>query len=236
MEAQPPARVDRPDQITLPLSADNRATLFEACRAYIDHYCVFRSPPGQILLVSRAGGRQMWQLYMPVATFDRQFMARMALLFWDRYLPEFKERPFQLCGVASGGVPVVCALQAAAFRAGIIVNVFELKKAAKTYGLLNWIEGIVDPELPVLLVDDVSNAGSTLRNRAARLRSFGLNVLGAWTPLIAKPDFKPPRTIKLDETQVVPIDTLLEPHHIVRTHEQYAAKYGRPPQFHGVLR
>jgi adenine/guanine phosphoribosyltransferase-like PRPP-binding protein len=240
LEARSPATVDRPDpiapQLVLPLMPEDRDKLLEGCRAYLDHYCMFRSPPGPPLLTSYAGGRARWQLYMPVAVLDQQFMARIAMLFWDHYLPLFKERPFQLCGVVSGGVPLACALQAYALRAGFAVNTFEIKKAAKTYGLLNWLEGIVDPALPVLLVDDVVGAGLSLRTAAKRLHSFGLELFGAWAIVAGNPAFPPPRKIKLDDTREANVETLFEPHHLAWSHEQYVMKYRRPPQFHGVMR
>jgi hypothetical protein len=76
-------------------------------------------------------------------------------LFWERYLPLFKQRPFQLCGIVSGGVPVVCALRDFAYQRGLTVNTFESKQAQKTYGLANWLEGVVLKDLSVLLVDDI---------------------------------------------------------------------------------
>jgi len=70
------------------------------------------------------------------------FMRAIGKLFWDIFLSYYKERPFQLCGCESGGVNVALGLQAFAYANGLAVNTFTLKKAAKTYGLKNWIEGI----------------------------------------------------------------------------------------------
>ena len=119
MEARAQAELDGDRGVvsreTLPLHPAKRAVVLEQCRAFLDHHCMFRSPPGPALLTSLSGGRARWQLYMPVAILDQQFMRAIALLFWDKYLPVFRRRPFQLCGVESGGVPLVCALQAAAY-------------------------------------------------------------------------------------------------------------------------
>jgi hypothetical protein len=237
LEARAQAKLDGDRGIVsreaLPLHPAKRAALIEQCRAFLEHHCMFRSPPGPPLLTSFSGGRARWQLYMPVAILNQQFMRAIALLFWDKYLPEFRRRPFQLCGVESGGVPLVCALQAAAYMSGVVVNAFEVKKAQKTYGLLNWLEGTVHKELPVVLVDDVTGAGLTLRTQAKRLHGFGLDVTMAWAIIAGNPGFPPPRKITLGTRDGV-VDTLLEPHHIAWSHEQYVAKYGRPPQFTGV--
>ena len=239
MEARAQAKLDGDRGVvsreTLPLHPAKRATLLEECRGYLDHHCIFRSPPGPALLTAYAGGRARWQLYMPVATLDQEFMRRIALLFWDKHLPEFRRQPFQLCGIESGGVPLACALQAAAFAMGVTVNAFEMKKAAKTYGLLNWLEGIVHKDVPVVLVDDVVGAGLTIRTHAKRLSGFGLELAAAWAIVAGNPAFPPPRKIKFGQRESV-VQTLLGPHDLNWTHEQYVAKYGRPPQFIGVTR
>ena len=213
----------------------DRAATLEWCRAYLDHKCVFRSPHGPALLTSYAGSKARWQLYMPVATLDQEFMRRICLLFWDKYLPIYRKRQFQLCAIESGGVPIVCMLQAAAFVSGVTVNAFEVKKAAKTYGLLNWLEGIVHKDVPVVLVDDVVGAGLTIRTHAKRLSGFGLELAAAWAIVAGNPAFPPPRKIKFGQRESV-VQTLLGPHDLNWTHEQYVAKYGRPPQFIGVTR
>lgn len=239
MEARAQAELDGDRGVatreTLPLHPAKRATLLEECRAYLDHHCIFRSPPGPALLTAYAGGRSRWQLYMPVAVLDQEFMRRIALLFWDQYLPDFRRAPFQLCGIESGGVPLVCALQAAAFALGFTVNAFEVKKAAKTYGLLNWLEGIVHKDVPVMLVDDVTGAGLTMRTHAKRLSGFGLELVGAWAVIAGNPAFPPPRKIKFGQRDGV-VQTLLGPHDLAWSHEQYVARYRRPPQFQGVTR
>ena len=239
MEVRAQAKLDGDGGVvsreTLPLHPAKRASLLQDCRAYLDHHCIFRSPPGPPLLTSYAGNRARWQLYMPVAVLDQQFMHRIALLFWDRYLPDYRRRPFQLCGIESGGVPLVCALQAAALANDTIVNAFEVKKAQKTYGLKNWLEGIVHPHVPVLLVDDVVGAGLTMRTHAKRLSGFGLELMGAWAIVAGNPAFPPPRKLKLGQRDAS-VQTLFNPQDLHWSHEQYVARYGGPPQFAGVTR
>jgi orotate phosphoribosyltransferase len=239
LEARAQAKLDGDGGVVsreaLPLHPAKRASLLQDCRAYLDHHCIFRSPPGPPLLTSYAGNRARWQLYMPVAVLDQEFMRRIALLFWDDYLPQFRRQPFQLCGIESGGVPLVCALQAAALANDTVVNAFEVKKAQKTYGLKNWLEGIVHSDVPVLLVDDVVGAGLTMRTHAKRLSGFGLELMGAWAIVAGNPAFPPPRKLKLGQRDAS-VQTLLNPHDLNWSHEQYVARYGGPPQFAGVIR
>lgn len=235
MEARPPTELDRTSKIAALSKRDHRAHL-EWCRSFLDHHCIFRSPPGPALLTAYNGGRARWQLYMPVAILDQEFMRRIALLFWDRFYTEFKSRPFQLCGCESGGVPLVCALQAAAYANGFMVNAFEIKKAQKTYGLKNWLEGVVLPDQPVLLIDDVVGAGLTLRTQGARLREFGLELSGAFAIVAGNPSFPPPRRIRLGVDRVGAVETLFVPGDLAWAHEQYVTKYRKQPQFQGVTR
>lgn len=208
-----------------------RAIHREWCRAFIDHHCIFRSPPGQRLLISRSGGLSVWQFYLPVALLEVEFARRVGLLFWDRFYTEFKRRPFQLCGCESGGVLLMCALQAAAYEQGMAVNAFAVKKAAKSYGIGNWLEGIVHEAMPVILVDDVIGQGKTIVAQSERLRSFGLDVVGVFA--IASCMQEVP--FKLGEGGIE-ATALFGPGAFTLKHEAYVRKYGRPPRFQGSQR
>lgn len=208
------------------------ATAIEWCRSFIDHHCVFRSPPGRALLTNRDGRREIWQFYFPIAIYDQTFAQIVGALFWQRYAKQFAERPFQLCGCESGGVPVVCAIQAAALAQGIALNVFEAKKAAKEYGLRNWLEGVVVEDMPVLLVDDVIGGGRTLASNAKRLAEFGLELAGAFA--IASCKRTAPLEIEFGDHKLT-AQALLGPDDFARTHEKYVARYKRQPQFQGTV-
>src|SRR5262245_39079463 len=156
------------------------ASSAEWCRAFIDHACIFRSPPRQALLTSKYAGRNSWQFYFPIATLDQEFARRIGELFWDRYAARFAKQPFQLAGCESGGLPLICARQASARTFGVPVHVFEAKKAKKSYGIGNWLEGVVDSATPVVLVDDVVGGGDTLITQAKRLSEFGLELVSAF--------------------------------------------------------
>jgi len=208
------------------------AAAIEWCRSFIDHHCIFRSPPGRALLTSRDGQRELWQFYFPIAAFDQRFAQLLGVLFWRRYAKQFRERPFQLCGCESGGVPVVCAIQQAALSYGITVNVFEAKKQAKDYGIKNWLEGVVAKDVPVVLVDDVIGGQHTLIRNAQRLAEFGLELVGAFA--IASCKLAPPLALALGGRKIE-VQALLGPQDFARTHERYVAKYRRPPQFKGTV-
>ena len=204
---------------------DSEVTDLEWCREFIDHHCILRSPPGKSLLTSKTGGLNTWQFYTPIAVLDQQFAFRVAQMFWEYFEPKL---PFQICSCESGGVPLLSALQAQ-----VPVNGFVIKKQAKAYGIKNWLEGVVDPDLPVLLIDDIIGGGGTLTAQAARLVEFGLK-LHPEAFCIAACKNKGPQIIKVGEQEIA-VKTFYSPDDFVRTYGGYVAKYNQNPQFYGTI-
>lgn len=196
----------------------------EWCRDFIEHNCILRSPPGKRLLVSKSGV-DAWQFYLPIATLDQQFAAKIAEMFWARFTGKM---PFQVCACESGGVPLLGAIQAL-----YPVSGFVIKKKAKTYGIRNWLEGVVHDSLPVLLVDDVVGSGATLRNQANRLAGFGLKLADTAFSVVACKKTAPP-TISAGE-QTISVDSIFNAGDFARTYGEYVAKYGKTPHFGGTL-
>lgn len=194
------------------------------CRDFIEHRCILRCPPGKALLLTPKGGPNTWQFYLPVATLNQEFAQRVAQMFWQ----QFTQLPLQLGACESGGVPLMSALQAQ-----FPVNGFVIKKRPKAYGLKNWLEGVVDPELPVLLIDDIMGSGDTLRAQAARLAEFGLKLYPE-AFVIAACKTKGPQTIKVGEHEIA-VKSLLDADDFTRTYEGYVRKYNKPPQFNGTI-
>lgn len=194
------------------------------CRTFIDHNCIFRSPPGRPLLVSPWGGLSMWQFYMQAALLNGEFAYRVALLFWDRFGADYSRRPFQICGCESGGVALISALQSMAYNYGVAVNVFMIKQAAKTYGLKNWLEGTALEKLPVMMADDIIAHKRTLTEQSQRIAEFGLELYPeAFAVVSCKLDV--PGFIEVGE-QKINCSVLFHPRDFVFSQPEYAAKYG----------
>ena len=207
----------------------------EWCRAFIDHHCIFRAPPGELAITAQDGGVAAWQFYLPIAILNQEFARAVGRLFWLRYAEQFQREPFQLCGCESGGSLLVSVLQSRSFNVRP-VNAFMIKKAATTYGLKNWLEGVVLPDMPVLLVDDVVGSGKTLTRRAQWLtcrgkEGAGLNVIGAFAIASCKQD-EP--TIDAGD-RIHKVETLFKPSDFARLHEEYVRKYNKQPEFHGTV-
>ncbi len=199
----------------------------EWCRAFIDHNCIYRSPPWELAITSQDGGVAAWQFYLPIAILNQEFAPAVGRLFWLRYAEKFQREPFQLCGCESGGSLLASVLQSRSFNVRP-VNVFMVKKAAKTYGLKNWLEGVVLPDVPVLLVDDVVGSGKTISQQRCRLYEFGLKIAGTFAIAAVK---QQDARMQLNN----PIDTLYKPSDFARLHEEYVRKYGKQPEFRGTV-
>lgn len=160
-------------------------------------------------------------------------MTRAGALFWRDYAQEFKRQPFQLCGCETGGVQIVCALQSIAYRAGINVNVFGVKKARKTYGLKNWFEGVIQPGLPILLVDDVIGGLITMRAKAKLMLELELPLAGAFAIAACKPNRS--AELVVNGNYLFDVHTFFRPKDFTPKYAAYVARYGRQPQFTGPM-
>jgi len=85
----------------------------------------------------------------------------------------------QVAGFGYGAFPIVCSVLSAEgeprFRGGFI------RERRKAYGRRRLVEGPLDREAPVALVDDILNSGRSAARAAALLQSDGFRVAGVIT-------------------------------------------------------
>ena len=94
--------------------------------------CIFRSPPDQPLLIGKATGQAVWQFYLPVATLDPRIpRQRGCRCSGSGFIPNSNSAHSSWLPARAGGVPLVCALQAAAYRQGILCTMFAIKQKAE---------------------------------------------------------------------------------------------------------
>lgn len=77
----------------------------------------------------------------------------------------------QLAGVALGAVPLVTATALRTGRPYVIV-----RKAAKEYGTANRVEGELDPDTEVVVLEDVATTGTSALEAVEALREAGATV------------------------------------------------------------
>lgn len=88
--------------------------------------------------------------------------------------------PRAVGGLTLGADPLVCAISAAAWRAGERWTGFFVRKEAKRHGLQNWIEGpFIEEGTPVAVVDDVLTSGGSILTAIEKARQAGGVVVSA---------------------------------------------------------
>ncbi len=155
-------------------------------RDFINDECIWRGTAGEPRLPGKlAGTTYGWQFYLRRAILDANCSYLIAEMFWDRY----KDRvgAFQIAACESAGVPLACALQSyAKFKFRANVPVFTVKKEPKRYGLHNLTEGMIYPELPALIVDDLAGSQETFLKTFAILQASGVEVFDDYFAIVDK--------------------------------------------------
>jgi orotate phosphoribosyltransferase/AMMECR1 domain-containing protein len=128
-----------------------------------------RSPTQPVL--SRDGTSARWMLDSLAVTLSPEG-ARLAGSCVVELLKGFDGRQIATYGLT--GVPILqsCLLQTPGYR-GLLV-----RKERKQHGSLKLIEGIIDPNEPVILIDDSVSSGMSMTEAIDRLEEAGLRVEG----------------------------------------------------------
>jgi orotate phosphoribosyltransferase len=84
-------------------------------------------------------------------------------------------------GLTLGADPVACAMMHAASSAGEVLDVFVVRKEAKSHGMQRRIEGIEVAGQPVLAVEDTSTTGGSVLKAVDALVEAGAKVIGVAT-------------------------------------------------------
>ncbi|HYB91663.1 MAG TPA: orotate phosphoribosyltransferase [Candidatus Binataceae bacterium] len=85
----------------------------------------------------------------------------------------------QIGGMAVAAIPVTDAVLAAAYRHGVELRGFFVRKEAKTHGLQQLIEGAFKPGLKTAVIDDTVTTGGSALDAAAAARNAGADVTAA---------------------------------------------------------
>ncbi len=89
----------------------------------------------------------------------------------------------QLGGIESSAIPIIAAMSLFDTK-GIIKNTFYIRKSRKKSWLSNSIEGEVLPNIPIILVDDIINRGTSLLKQ---LSVLGTPIAGIFVALRFRP-------------------------------------------------
>lgn len=138
---------------------------------FIDEKCIFRCNPDFEYVPKYKKGvipgkykDNTYQFFMRILSHNSTMNYYTSLLLLDEILLYYKQNDkepyFQLCGLESGSLPLITAIQQNALKFNININSFSIKKKRKPYGLFNFVEGI-PTDAPVIIVDDLINSGDS---------------------------------------------------------------------------
>jgi outer membrane protein assembly factor BamB/orotate phosphoribosyltransferase len=128
-------------------------------------------------IVGPHGDELLWIIDLRATLFRPEILEAVADLFWSRMSAHL---PFQICGLETGSVPLVTAILLRARALGIDVSGFVVRKERKSTGLAHNIEGEV-AELPITIIDDIFNSGSSVRKVLAVLDEIGRSATHVFT-------------------------------------------------------
>ena len=80
-------------------------------------------------------------------------------------------------GLSFGADPIAVATAFASGLRGGAINAFSIRKELKDHGIVDWIEGDVKPDTPVVIIDDVATTGRSTVKAVERARESGLIVV-----------------------------------------------------------
>jgi outer membrane protein assembly factor BamB/orotate phosphoribosyltransferase len=146
-------------------------------------------------LISPRGINNRWLIDLRRLFMDPKLLDAAAELFWRQCANLL---PFQVGGVESAAVPLLSAILLKSLARGAPVNGFTIRKERKAYGAGNWIEGSLN-NLPILIVDDLLNSGSSLERARVVLEKEGSQIANAFVLI----DYQSPEGMRWRETHNV---------------------------------
>src|SRR5919112_2925425 len=132
---------------------------------------ILRRTPTQPVL-SRDGTSHRWMLDSLSVTLTPRG-AELAGRCLLELLKRFDGRQIATYGLTAVPILQSCLLQSDGRYRGLLV-----RKERKKHGSLKLIEGVIDPDEPVVLIDDSVSSGMSLEEACARLEGEGLRVEG----------------------------------------------------------
>jgi len=154
-------------------SSSSRAELIEIGRRLYERALVRREDE---LITDPRGQPIGWLLDTRVPTLDGELFTEVGQVLAER----LREREVhQIVGYGFGAHPLVCSVLAVSegddFKGGLV------REERKEHGRRRLVEGPVDAEEPVVLIDDIINSGRSASEALTLLRGAGFTVNGLLT-------------------------------------------------------
>lgn len=155
------------------LSSSARADLVELGRRLYNRALVRREDE---LITDPRGQPIGWLLDTRIPMLDGELFTEVGAVLANR----LRERDlYQVVGYGFGAYPLVCSVlsgdDGAAFNGGLV------REDRKEHGRRRIVEGPIDPDEPVVLLDDIINSGRSASQALRLLRREDLEVVGLLT-------------------------------------------------------
>ena len=126
---------------------------------YIEKNCLIKNRvmPGKL-----PGTTYTWIFYLRNGLFNHEFLSAVSQMFIQKVKHEIGHFDFQISGLETGSTPLLAGIPLIGRVFDLNINSFSIRKEQKTYGLLNWIEGMPN-EKPVMLIDDLCNSSMSMK-------------------------------------------------------------------------
>ena len=144
------------------ISDEKYDSLWNQCRDFSDEHCIVRAEPGTYMEGKLPGSRYSWVFYLRNGLFRTDFLSAVTQMWMKRVADEIGHFDFQLSGLETASTPMIVGIPIYAQVFGVNLNGFSIRKEQKEYAMKNWLEGGAT-EQPVMLMDDLSNSGNSLR-------------------------------------------------------------------------
>ena len=144
------------------ISDEKYDSLWNQCRDFIEEHCIVRAKPGTYMEGKLPGTKYSWVFYLRNGLFRTDFLSAVTQMWMKRVHDEIGHFDFQLSGLETASTPMIVGIPIYAQVFGVNLNGFSIRKEQKEYAMKNWLEGGAT-EQPVMLLDDLSNSGNSLR-------------------------------------------------------------------------
>lgn len=126
---------------------------------------------------SRTARSEGWLFDIRAITLSADVMRDIASEFWSA-----QQSPVQVGGLETAAIPLIASIVAHAQAHGRTgASGFFMRKSRKKDGLMNMIEGRIAPQIPIVLIDDLINSGSSFIRQVEVLEKLGHTVESIWT-------------------------------------------------------
>lgn len=131
--------------------------------------------------IDRYENPDAWMFDFRRVVMNGEYSKVLGDVFWETFE---KEYPFQLCALEIAGVPIVTSLMKDGYERGHKdMNAFFIRKSRKKNGLMRMIEGTVEKDKKIILVDDLMNSGDSFWRQIEVLEELGHKVDTVWAIL-----------------------------------------------------